>query len=106
MVAVNVITAAAHKETAKQAIIKRLRDAEANNAAMPASVEIDSDDAKTALGDLIASGKVREARTGLYYLGDSASKAASPGLPFVIILSILILGSFAASMIAIAGTGG
>jgi hypothetical protein len=104
MVAITVITATAHRETTKQAIIKRLRDAEASNAAMPASVEIDSDDAKAALDDLLGAGKVREARAGLYYLDDSASKAASPGLPFVILLSILVLVSFAASLIAMAST--
>jgi len=104
MVAVTVITAASHKETAKQAIIKRLREAEANNAAMPASVEIDSDDAKAALDDLLSAGNVREARAGLYYLDESASRAASPGMPFVVLLSMLVLGSFAASLIAIAST--
>lgn len=102
MVPLTIITATAHKETAKQALIKRLRDSEASNAAMPASVEIDSDEARSALDDLLAAGKVREARAGLYYLDDSAAKAASPGLPFVIILALLIIASCVASLIAIA----
>ena len=104
MVAVTVITATAHKETAKQAIVKRLRDAQASNAAMPASLDIDSGDAQAALADLLAAGKVREARAGLYYLDESEADAARPGLPFVILLSILVIASFAASMIAIAVT--
>ena len=53
MVAITVITATAHAETAKQAILKRLHDADATNAAMPASVEIDSD---TWLKDVASDG--------------------------------------------------
>jgi hypothetical protein len=106
MVAITVITAAAHKETAKQAIIKRLRDAEASNAAMPSSLEVDSDDAKSALDDLLAAGKVREARAGLYFLDESAAKAAAPGLPFVIILAFLVIASCIASLVAIVSTSG
>ena len=106
MVAITVITAAAHTETAKQAILKRLHDADATNSAMPASVEIDSDDAEKALADLLAAGKVREARSGLYYLDESAARTARPGLPFVVLLSILVTLSFAASLIALAVRAG
>lgn len=106
MVAVTVITATAHKETAKQAIVKRLREAEATNAAMPASVDIDGEDAETALAELIAGGKVRKARAGLYYLDESEAKAARPGLPFVALLVTLITVSFAASLIALAVRAG
>lgn len=106
MVPVTVIAAAAHKETARQGIVKRLREAEATNAAMPASVDTDSEDAETALAELIAGGKVREARAGLYYLDESAAKAARPGLPFIALLVTLIALSFAASLVALAvGTG-
>ena len=102
MVSVTVLTATAHKETAKQGILKRLRDAQASNAAMPSSLDIGSDDAQAALADLLATGKVREARAGLYYLDESEANAARAGLPFVILLSILVIASFAASMIALA----
>lgn len=106
MVAITVITATAHKETAKQAIVKRLHEAEATNAAMPASVDIDGEDAETALAELLAAGRVREARAGLYYLDDSAAQAARPGLPFVILLVALISVSFAASLIVLAVRAG
>lgn len=106
MVAVTVITATDHQETAKQAIVKRLRDADATNAAMPASVEIDSEDAEAALAQLLAAGKVRQARSGLYYLDVSAAKAAGPGVPFVILLVTLVSLSFAASLIALAINAG
>lgn len=103
---VTVIAATAPKETAKQAIVKRLHEAAATNVAMPASVEIDSDDAETALAELIAAGKVREARAGLYYLDESAARAARPGLPFVVLLAALVSVSFAASLIALAVSAG
>lgn len=108
MVAVTVITAATttHTETAKQAILKRLHDADATNVAMPASVEIDGEDAKKALADLLAAGKVREARAGLYYLDESAAKAAQPGLPFVLLLVTLVTASFVASLVALAVRAG
>ena len=106
MVPMHVITAATHKESAKQAILKRLREAEATNVAMPASVDIDSEDAEAALGELIASGKVREARAGAYYLDESARKAARPGIPFIVLLAALVLTSFTASLVAIAVRAG
>ena len=103
MVAVHMITAMAQQETAKQAILKQLHEAGATNAAMPASVEIDGDDAQAALAALLAAGTVHEARTGLYYAED-AGKAASPGSGLVALLAILILISIAASVIALAAT--
>lgn len=105
MVAVHLITAAAHAETAKQAILKRLREAEATSPAMPASVDLDSEDAEKALAELVAAGKVRNAREGLYYIDDSKQIAARPGLPFVALLAVLVAISFAASLVAIAATG-
>ncbi len=105
MVAVHLITAAAPAETAKQAILKRLREAEATSPAMPASVGLDSDEAEAALAELVAGGKVREAREGLFYVDDSKQKAARPGLPFVALLAVLVAISFAASLVAIAATG-
>jgi hypothetical protein len=102
MVAVHRITALAQKETARQAILKRLREAGATSAAMPASIDLDGEQAEAALAELLAAYNVREARTGLYYVDESAKKDARPGQPFVALLAVLIAISFAASLIAIA----
>ncbi len=101
MVAVHMIAAMAQEETAKQVILKHLRDAGASSAAMPASVEIDSDEAQAALAALLAAGTVHEARAGLYYAQD-AGKAAGPGSSFIALLAILVILSAAASAIALA----
>ena len=105
MVAVHMFTAIAQKETAKQAMLKQLREAGATSPAMPGSVEIDSDDAQSALAELLAAGTVREARNGLYYV-DETKKAPGPGNGFVALLVILVLFSVIASVIAIAATSG
>ena len=96
------ITAVAHKEAAKQAILKQLRETGATSAQMPGSVEADSDDAKAALAELLSSGSVGEARPGLYYLDESKAKVAKPGNSFMALLAILIAISFTASLIALA----
>ena len=88
MVAVHLITTLAQKETAKQAILKQLRDAGATSSQMPGSLEIDGD----------------EARAGSYYLGDVEKKEAKPGIGFVVLLAILIVLSFTASLVAIAAS--
>jgi len=106
MVATTMITAMAHKETAKQASLKRLRAAEATNVAMPASVDIDSDDAEAALAELLTAGTVREGRSGLYYLDESQAKESRPGQPFIALLAVLIAVSFAASLITLAARAG
>ena len=106
MVPVHMLNAIAQKETAKQAILKRLREADATSAAMPGSVEIDGKVAETALADLLASGMVREARTGLYYVDREKAEEARPGNGFVALLAILIVISFTASLVAIAATAG
>ena len=104
MVAVHLITAMAQEETAKQVILKQLREAGASSAAMPASVEIDSDEAEAALAGLLAAGTVHEARTGLYY-ADEASKPVNPGSGFVALLAILVILSVIASAVTLAASG-
>ena len=106
MVPMNVITIAAHKETAKQAILKQLRESGATSPQMPGSIAVETDDSQAALADLLASGAVREARTGLYYLDPSQVKEASPGHGFVALLAILIMISFIASLVALAARAG
>ena len=75
MVAVHMITALAQKETAKQTILKQLREAGATSAPMPGSVELDGEEAEAALAELIAAGTVHEARPGLYFVDEAAKKA-------------------------------
>lgn len=104
MVAVHLITTLAQKETAKQAILKQLRDAGATSSQMPGSLEIDGDEAQAALAELLAAGTVKEARAGSYYLGDVEKKEAKPGIGFVVLLAILIVLSFTASLVAIAAS--
>ena len=102
MVAVHLITALAQKETAKQALLKQLQEAGATSPQMPGSLEIDGDEAKAALAELLAAGTVREARPGAYYLGETVTKTARPGLGFIALLAILIVLSFMASLVALA----
>jgi hypothetical protein len=104
MVAVHIMATAAQAESAKQAILKRLREADATSAAMPASIEIDSDEAQAALAALLAAGTVHQARNGLYYV-DEAAKTTSPGGGFAALLAILVVISIVASAIALAATG-
>ena len=107
MIAMTTINAAAaHKESAKQAIIKQLREAGATAAQMPGSVEVDSDEAQEALADLLAKGEVREARAGLYYLDETKVKEAKPGSGFLALLIILVLVSVMASVVALAASAG
>ena len=106
MVAVHLITAVAHKETAKQALLKQLRDNGATSPQMPGSLEVDSDEAQAALAELLASGGIHEARPGLYYLDETKAKESRPGNSFVALLAILILISFTASMVALAVSAG
>ena len=105
MVPVHVITALAQTETAKETILKQLREAGATSAAMPGSVALDGDDAQSALAELVAAGTVQEARTGLYYVDESAKKATMPGNGFVALLAILVLASITASVVALAAAG-
>ena len=102
MVAVHMITALAQKETAKKALLKQLMDAGATSRQMPGSLDLEGDEAQAALSELLASGTVKEARAGAYYLGDIAVKQPSSGLGFVALLAILIVVSFTASLIALA----
>jgi hypothetical protein len=102
MVAVHMITALAQKETAKKALLKQLMDAGATSRQMPGSLDLDGDEAQAALSELLASGTVKEARSGAYYLGEAAVKEGNPGTGLVALLAILIVVSFAASLIALA----
>src|SRR4029450_1538393 len=105
MVPVHMITAVAQKETAKQVIVNRLREAGGTSAAMPASLDLDRDDARAALADLAAAGTVCEARTGLYYIDEeTAKKAPRPGNGFVALLAVLVTLSVMASLIAVMTT--
>ena len=100
------LTALAQKETAKQTILKQLREAGATSAPMPGSVDLDGDEAEAALAELIAAGTVHEARPGLYFVDEAARKKSKPGNGFIALLAILVLVSFAASLIAIASAAG
>ena len=102
MVAVHLITTLAQKETARQAILKQLRDAGSVTPQMPGSLEIDGDEAQAALAELLAAGTVKEARGGRYYLDESVAKEARSISGFVALLAILIVLSFTASMVALA----
>ena len=106
MVSVHLVTALAQKETAKQSLLNQLREAGATSPQMPGSLEIDDDEEQTALAELMAAGTVKEARPGAYYLGETATKTARPGLGFIALLAILIVLSFMASLVAIALTQG
>ena len=106
MVAVHLLTTLAHKETAKQAILKQLREAGSTSSHMAGSLNIDSDDAQSALAELLADGKVKQARAGLYYLGEAEAKEARPGSGLIALLAMLIVISFTASLVAIAVTQG
>ena len=106
MVAVHMITAVAQKDTAKQALLKQLRQFGATSPQMPGSLEVESDEAQTALAELLASGSIHEARPGLYYLDEAKSKDARPGNGFVALLAILIIISFTASLVALAVSAG
>ena len=106
MVAVHLITTMAQKETAKQALLKQLREAGATSPQMPGSLDVDGDEAQAALAELLAGGTVKEARAGAYYLGEVAVKATNPGMGFVALLAILVVISFTASLIALAVSQG
>ena len=102
MVPMTTIDAASlQKQTARQVILKRLREAGATTAQMPGSVDVDSDEAQNALADLLAKGEVREARTGLYYLDETKVKEPKPGSGFVVLLILLVIASVMASVIAL-----
>lgn len=105
MVAVHLVTAVAHKETAKQAILKRLREAGATSAVMPSSVEVDSDDAQAALADLLATEKVKQARPGLFYLAEVKDKDTA-GSGFLALLIVIVALSLIASVFTLAATLG
>lgn len=102
MISVHLVTALAQKETAKQALLKQLREAGAISPQMPGSLMIDGDEAEAALAELLAAGTVKEARAGRYYLAKAEAKAANPGIGFVALLAILIILSFTASLVALA----
>ena len=106
MVAVHLITALAHKGTARQAILKQLRDAGATSPQMPGSLEIDGDEAQAALAELLAAGTVKEARTGHYYLEEAEGNESKSISGFVALLAILVVLSFTASMVALAVSQG
>ena len=106
MVPMQMLHAAAQKETAKAAILKQLRDQGSASAAMPGSVDAESDDAKAALSALIEAGAVHEARPGFYFLDETAAKPPRQGSGFVALLAILIIASITASLIALAATVG
>jgi hypothetical protein len=100
------ITAIAQKEAAKQALLKQLREYGATSPQMPRSLDVESDEAQAALAELLASGGIREARPGLFYLDEAKAKEASPGNSFVALLAILVIISFTASLVALAVSGG
>ena len=106
MVAVHLITAVAQKETTRQALLKQLRETGATSPQVPVSLNIDGDEAQAALAELLAAGKVKEARNGSYYLGEIGTKEARPGSGLVALLVILVIISFTASLIAFAVSSG
>ena len=106
MVTVHLVATLAHKETAKQALLKQLQEAGATSPQMPGSLEIDGNEAQAALAELLAAGRIKAARAGAYYLNDAERKESKPGIVFVALLVTLILLSFTASLVAlVAGPG-
>jgi hypothetical protein len=104
---VPVIAAAARKAAAREAILKRLRENGATNAAMPRSLDTETEDAKAALTALLQAGTLREPRPNLFFIDEQAAKkTAEPGSGFVALVAILVALSFAASLIALASTLG
>ena len=99
------IAAVAEKESAKQALLKRLRDVDATSPQMPGSLEVDSDHSQAALAELLASGEVRQARAGLYYLDEAKAKARKRPNGFLTLLTIIVSLSFFASFVALALRG-
>ena len=83
MVSVHLVTALAQKETAKQALLKQLREAGARSSQMPGSIDIEGDQAQAALAELIGAGTVKQARAGLYYLDETKVKETRPGSGFI-----------------------
>jgi hypothetical protein len=107
MVAVHMLVAAAGKETAKQAMLKRLREAGATSAAMPASLDADEEHSRAALATMLEAGTLRQARPGLYFIDEEAvKKEPRPGNSFIALLALLIAVSFTASLITIASAAG
>jgi hypothetical protein len=104
MMPMHILNAVAQKESAKQAILKQLREHGATSVAMPGSVEAEGDDAKAALAELLAGGEVHETPANLYYLDETKAKTPRPGNGFVALLAILVIVSIAASMVALAAT--
>ena len=104
MMPIHALNAVAQKETAKQAILKQLREHGSTSATMPGSVDTETDDAQAALAELLAGGDVHEARSGLYFLDQSKAKPPRAGNGFVALLAILVIVSMTASLVALAAS--
>jgi hypothetical protein len=107
MVAMNMLVAAAGKEPAKQAMLKRLRESGATSPAMPGSLDSDDEHSQSALAQMLEAGTLREARPGLSFIDEeTAKKEPRPGNGFIALLALLVAISFAALIVAIASTAG
>jgi hypothetical protein len=107
MIPVTILAATAEKQSAKQRMLKRLREAGAISAAMPASLDAGDEHSKAALAAMLLAGTLREPRPGLYFIdNEAAKKIPRPGSGFVALVAILIIISFTVSLIAIASTAG
>ena len=105
MIPVALLATSAEKESAKHSMLKRLSEAGAVSAAMPASLDASDEHSQAALAKLLEAGTLREARPGLYFIADDAAKKIPrPGSSFVLLVALLIALSFTASVIAIAST--
>jgi len=100
------ITAMAQKETAKQALLKQLRELGATSPQMPGSLEIDSDEKQAVLAELLAAGEIRQGRAGLYYLDEAMVKPRKRPNGFLTLLAIIVSLSFTASFVALAWRAG
>ncbi len=94
--------AASTAETASETVIQRLRQAGAIKAERAIAVEVNGAAEQAQLDDALLRGLLIERADGLYYLNERAIADRNEGLGFAVLLGLLIAGSTAASIIALA----
>ena len=102
VIVTNIIAiAAAQQQAAREAVLEQLRDAGATSRSTPAPLALDSEEAETALSELIESGLVSETDSGRYYINDKAAPPAAVHSGFVVLLVLLVIVSAGVSAIAL-----
>ena len=105
MIPVHLAAIGASQQAAREKLLAQLREAGATSAAMPASVELDGDEAEQAMSQLLEAGTVREARRGLYFIDESKRREGQDGLGFKLLLILLVCVSIMASAVAMLAAG-